>query len=66
MSLVKGNFIATGQPYYEYTFEFEAEVPYELEGWTKGQDLTKLDQKLLEKKALEFHNTYQKIYENQF
>ena len=60
-----GNFIASGKPYYEYTFEFNAEVPYELEGWTNGQDLTKLDQKLVEKKALEFHNTYQKIYENQ-
>ncbi|WP_445456846.1 hypothetical protein [Flavobacterium sp. HNIBRBA15423] len=60
-----GNFIASGKPYYEYTFEFEAEVPYELEGWTKGQDLTKLDQELLEKKALEFHNVYQKIYKNQ-
>ena len=60
-----GKFIASGKPYYEYTFEFQAEVPYELEGWTKGQDLTKLDQKLLEKKALEFHNMYQKIYENE-
>ena len=60
-----GKFVASGKPYYEYTFEFQAEVPYELEGWTKGQDLTKLDQELLEKKALEFHKTYQKIYESQ-
>ena len=61
----KGDFIASGKPFYEYTFEFQAEVPYELEGWTKGQDLTKLDQKLLETKALEFHTMYQKIYENE-
>ena len=60
-----GNFIASGKPYYEYTFEFIAEVPYELEGWTNGQDLTKLNQKLLEDKALEFHEIYQKVYENQ-
>ncbi|MFD2908234.1 hypothetical protein ACFSX9_05750 [Flavobacterium ardleyense] len=60
-----GKFIASGKPYYEYTFEFRAEVPYELEGWTKGQDLTKLDQELLEKKALELHNMYQKIYESE-
>ncbi|MFD2908235.1 hypothetical protein ACFSX9_05755 [Flavobacterium ardleyense] len=60
-----GKFVASGKPYYEYTFEFQAEVPYNLEGWTKGQDLTKLDEKMLEKKALDFHNMYQKIYENQ-
>ena len=60
-----GNFIASGKPYYEYTFEFNAEVPYELEGWTNGQDLTKLDQKLLEKKTTEYYSAYQKIYENQ-
>ena len=59
-----GKFIASGKAYYEYTFEFQAEVPYDIKGWANGQDLTKLDQKLLEKKALEFHQNYQKIYEN--
>ncbi|MDQ8011029.1 MAG: hypothetical protein REI96_01170 [Flavobacterium nitrogenifigens] len=60
----KGNFIASGKPYYEFTFPFNAFVPYENEGWTKGQDLTKLDQKLLEQKALEFYNEYSKVYKN--
>ena len=58
------NFIASGESYYEFSFEFQAEVPYEVEGWTNGQDLTKLDQKLLEEKALEYLNIYQKVYEN--
>ncbi|WP_294829354.1 hypothetical protein [uncultured Gilliamella sp.] len=43
-------------PYFEKSFEFEATVPYNLTGWTKSKDLTKvpnLEQKLLEKlKAL--------------
>ena len=60
----KGNFIASGKPYYEFTFSFNAYVPYENEGWTKGQDLTKLDQKLLEQKAVEFYREYGKIYNN--
>ncbi|MFI0430155.1 hypothetical protein [Mariniflexile sp. HMF6888] len=55
------NFIASGESYYEFSFEFQAEVPYEVEGWINGQDLTKLDQKLLEEKALEYLNTYQKF-----
>ena len=60
----KGNFIASGKPYYEFTFPFTAHVPYENEGWTKGQDLTKLDQKLLEQKAVEFYKDYAKMYED--
>ena len=34
---------AASKPYYEFSFTFNAEVPYEFEGWTKGQDLTKLE-----------------------
>jgi hypothetical protein len=59
----KGNFIASGKPYYEFTFSFNAQVPYENEGWSKGQDLTKLDRKLLEKKVVEFYKEYGKTYE---
>ena len=59
-----GKFIASGKPYYEYTFEFQAEVPYEVEGWTNGQDLTKLDQKLLEKKCLEAYKDYADVLLN--
>ncbi|WP_165829006.1 hypothetical protein [Flavobacterium sp. HTF] len=61
---VKGNFIASGKPYYEFTFSFNAYVPYENIGWYNGQDLTKLDPKLLEQKAVEFYKEYGKIYQN--
>ncbi|NQX38109.1 hypothetical protein SAMN05421820_101116 [Pedobacter steynii] len=60
----KGRFVAAGKPYYEFTFDFNAEVPYTNEGWSKGQDLTKLDQKVLEQKTIEFYKAYAKIYEN--
>ncbi|MEA9413737.1 hypothetical protein [Flavobacterium sp. PL02] len=63
LSDAKGRFIASGKPYYEFTFTFNAQVPYVNEGWSKGQDLSKLDQKLLEAKAVEFYKEYGKIYE---
>jgi len=59
-----GNFIASGKPYYEFTFSFNAQVPYINEGWSNGQDLTKLEQKLLEQKAVEFYKGYGGIYKN--
>jgi hypothetical protein len=59
----KGNFIASGKPYYEFTLPFTAHVPYKNEGWSNGQDLSKLDQKLLGQKAVEFYKEYSKIYE---
>lgn len=60
----KGNFIASGKPYYEFTFSFNAKVPYINEGWSNGQDLTKLDPKLIEQKAVEFYKEYGKIHLN--
>lgn len=42
-------------PYYEVTGEFTVNLPYELEGWSKGQDLRKWDRKVLEKKVVEYH-----------
>lgn len=60
----KGNFIASGKHYYEFTFSFDALVPYTNEGWTKGQDLKKVDQKLLEQKAVEFYREYGKMFES--
>ena len=44
-----------GKEMYEFSFTFDAQVPYEFEGWTKGQDLRKLDQDLVQKKALDFY-----------
>jgi hypothetical protein len=46
-------------PYYEVKGEFTAEVPYELEGWNKGQDLSKMDQKLLQQQVVTY---YQKLW----
>ncbi|MCG8734660.1 hypothetical protein [Tenacibaculum finnmarkense] len=59
-----GAFIATGKPYYEYSFTFNAKVPYEFEGSAKGQDLRKLNQDLVTKKALEFYKMSQQIIVN--
>ncbi|TDW50124.1 hypothetical protein EV144_102559 [Flavobacterium sp. 270] len=61
---IKGNFIASGKPYYEFTFTFNANVPYKNEGWSNGQNLNKLDQKLLEQKAIEFYKEYGETYLN--
>ncbi len=36
-------FIATGKDYYEFTIEFDAQVPYEEVGWTKSKDLRQMD-----------------------
>ncbi|MDO6855354.1 hypothetical protein Q4599_17415, partial [Cellulophaga lytica] len=58
-----GNFIGTGLPYYEHTFTFNAQVPYELEGWTNGIDLRKLDQKKLEQAVVTEYKKIQKLYE---
>jgi len=53
-----------GKEYYEFNFTFDAKVPYEFEGWTKGQNLKKLDQELVRKKALEFYNMVGQIHIN--
>ncbi|MDO6855307.1 hypothetical protein Q4599_17125, partial [Cellulophaga lytica] len=58
-----GNFIGTGLPYYEHTFTFNAQVPYEIEGWTNGIDLRKLDQKKLEQAVVTEYKKIQKLYE---
>lgn len=51
-----------GKQHYEFSFTFNADVPYEFEGWTKGQDLRKLDKELVEKKALEFYKMIGAVY----
>ena len=55
-------FEGAGKKYYEITYEFDAQVPYENEGWFEGQDLTKLDQKLLEKEVLKFYQNQWDLY----
>ncbi|MBL4746312.1 MAG: hypothetical protein JKY08_08075 [Flavobacteriaceae bacterium] len=39
-------------PYIEYEWEFEADVPFELEGWKNSEDLSKWDENELEKQVL--------------
>ncbi|MDY3319614.1 hypothetical protein PG637_09995 [Riemerella anatipestifer] len=51
----------TDVPYFEQEWEVEiTELPYELEGWSNGQDLRKWDQKELEKKVVAY---YKKLWE---
>lgn len=57
-------FVGTGLPYYEYTFTFDATVPYAIKGWTEGQDLTKFDKEELEKKAVDYYSKVISIYKN--
>ena len=47
-------------PYFEQEWEVEiTDLPYELEGWSKGQDLRKWDKDKLEKKVVAY---YQKLW----
>ncbi|KAA1242422.1 hypothetical protein [Aquimarina sp. RZ0] len=59
----EGKFKGAGLPYYEYTFTFDAEVPYELEGWSKGQDLTEFHKDELKTQVVNYYKGIQKIYE---
>jgi hypothetical protein len=58
----EGKFKGAGLPYYEYTFTFEAEVPYEIEAWSKGQDLTQLDKDKLKEQVVKYYKGIQNIY----
>ena len=57
-------FIGAGLPYYEYSFTFHAEVPYNNKGWLDGQDLTKFDKEDLEKSLKDFYEMYKGLYVN--
>ena len=58
-------FVGSGLPYYEYIFSFNAEVPYENEGWLNGEDLTKFNQKELEIETLKFYESYKELHKKQ-
>jgi len=51
-------FIADGKDYYEFSFDFDAKVPYQLEGWEDSKDLSKMDQKELLSKTKEAYQYY--------
>ncbi|TPN82962.1 hypothetical protein [Aquimarina algicola] len=57
-------FEGAGLPYYEYTFTFNAEVPYKNKGWLNGEDLAKFDKKELEKQVLKCYKNYLSVYKN--
>ncbi|MDO6855352.1 hypothetical protein Q4599_17405, partial [Cellulophaga lytica] len=44
-------------------FTFNAEVPFEFEGWTNGIDLRKVDSTLLKQKIISYFKMYKKKYE---
>ncbi len=60
-----GAFKYAGAPMYEETFTFEAEVPYELKGWSESEVLSDMDQDSLEKEILAFYKMYGDIIYNQ-
>ena len=55
-------FVGSGLPYYEYTFSFNAEVPYNIEGWQNSQDLTKFDKEELENEVKKYYTQVKQIY----
>ena len=51
-------------PLYEIKGEFTVDLPYELEGWSKGQDLSKMDKDELEKKVVAFYEKMRLVLNN--
>ena len=52
-------------PYFEQEWEVEiTKLPYELEGWSKGQDLRKWDKDKLEKKVVAYYQKLWRILNN--
>lgn len=49
---------------YKKDIHFKADVPYQLEGWTNGQDLTQLDRVQLEQQVLSFYRQMLSAFEN--
>jgi len=55
-------FIAADESYYEHSFTFNAQVPYENKGWSNSKDLRKMDQKeLLQKTAAAYQQVWNLI-----
>ena len=52
-------------PYFEQEWDVEiTDLPYELEGWSKGQDLRKWDKDKLEKKVVAYYQKLWRILNN--
>ena len=56
---------STDVPYFEQEWDVElTELPYELEGWSNGQDLRKWDKDKLEKKVVAYYQKLWRILNN--
>lgn len=55
------NFLASGQKAFEFKGTFNAEVPYQLEGWTHSKDLSKENQDDLLKEAVKAYNNFRDV-----
>ncbi|WP_316804293.1 hypothetical protein [Pedobacter nototheniae] len=58
------SFIGDGKDYYEYSFAFEAKVPFELKGWEESKDLSKIEPKVLLAKTEAAYQYYYNIIKN--
>jgi hypothetical protein len=56
--------IEEDSPYLEFKREFKASVPYELEGWSRGEDLSKEDPKKLEQEVKSRMKEIADLYQN--
>ena len=58
-------FAGSGLTYFEYSFEFHAEVPYNLSenSWVNAADLREVKPNLLEKEAFKYYQTFLREYE---
>jgi hypothetical protein len=54
-------FLGSGQKVFEFKGSFDAEVPYELEGWHNSKDLSKENQDELLKEAVTAYNNFRNI-----
>ncbi|WP_375563509.1 hypothetical protein ACE1MK_06755 [Tenacibaculum maritimum] len=49
-------------PYFEQSWDIEiTDLPYVLEGWSNGQDLSKWDQEVLEKKVVAYYEKLRRV-----
>ena len=56
------SFIAAGKNYYEHSFTFDAQIPYENKSWSTSKDLSKMDQReLLQKTKAAYQQVWNMI-----
>lgn len=55
------SFLGNGQKVFEFKADFEAEVPYQLEGWQYSKDLREENQDELLQEAVEAYNNFRNV-----